>query len=153
MHRPYQNEQGRGSLDPDGMNQLYKDLKKLAKTYIQEMDFEEKYVDQMFSTPSGDIKWIIFNAILDKFSGYIPSMDEYLYGICHRSMPRKELSRLYALSRLAREQPDRPVNEILSKSQYKELVRLEKMERELEDCKREIGSLEHRKKVQKWLKK
>ena len=148
LHRPYVSE-GQGIPSISEMEGLYRELRTLSIDYLKEMDFDQKYAEIMFSTPSTDMHWVNPEEFTEK-GGFVPAAYEYLYAICSDSMPRKELAEFNDLERLGSRDPNKPLNQQLTPPQLERWRELFRKSQKLDDCMTAIWKHENRSRLREW---
>lgn len=83
IHRPFISTNDLRKLNSNQVLSASNDVRDMIEKYLKEMDVPIHYIDKMFDTPKEAISWIGEDDFSNDFSGFTPSLKEWVKSKCN----------------------------------------------------------------------
>jgi hypothetical protein len=93
IHRPFLVENGLKKLNRDQATPAEDRTRKVVSNYLKVMDVPAKYADDMYSVPSGRVRWIRNDEFEVDFKGFIPELKDWVDARCGSPTDREAKNR------------------------------------------------------------
>lgn len=87
IHRPFRMQGNSTSLRPGDDLFINTAVRAAIESYLREMDVPDKYVNAMFATPSGRLRWISQRELDADLDGFIPKLKDIIDRRCSAEAP------------------------------------------------------------------
>jgi hypothetical protein len=84
IHRPYLSERELKAISADQAVAATNQTRSVVDKYLREMGVPTKYVDQMFSVPKDQVRWISMEDLEADFQGFIPDLKDWVDARCEK---------------------------------------------------------------------
>jgi hypothetical protein len=94
IHRPYLSESDLKALSSENAIATANRIRVTIENYFREMSVPAKYLDQMFSIPKDEVRWISEKEYEADFEGFIPELRDWVDARCdNRTDVEKKISK------------------------------------------------------------